>query len=187
MNSIEEMMGLWREMDGKLSSLIEENKALVSEIKKNKLKTCQEKLVRKYRAFIIIGAVCIPIMYLIIGINPFVVERYRWLTLIYFECFFLFEIFIDSYLMFRISQIDIYNETVSEICRKASRNWRTHKVGIMAGIPMACGAIVLYCLCMGVNREVIYGVVLGAIIGLGIGTNQFFKFKKNYDRMKSDE
>ena len=84
MNNIDDMMVMWKEMDKKLSSLVEENQRLANEIKKNKVRSNQEKLVRKYRAFIIMEAVCIPLLFLILGVNPEVVEKYRWPALLYF-------------------------------------------------------------------------------------------------------
>ena len=186
MNNIDDMMAMWKEMDNKLSSLVEENRMLANEIKKNKVRSNQEKLGRKYRAFIIMEAVCIPLIFLLLGVNPEVVEKYRWPTLIYFVCFFLLEICIDGYLLCKLNNIDIYNESIVEISRKAKANWKTHKIAVLIGIPIAIGAVVLFCLAMGGNEAPIYGIFFGGAIGLGIGLNEFFKFMKNYKEMSSD-
>lgn len=183
MNNIDDMMTMWKEMDNKLSSLVEDNRRLANEIKKNKVKGNQEKLIRKYRAFIILGAICIPLMFAILGLSPEVVEKYRWPTLIYFVCFFLMEICIDSYLIYRLTSIDIYNDSIVEISRQARANWKMHKIAVLIGIPVAIGAVILFCMAMGGNTAILWGVCVGASIGLGIGLNEFFKFMKNYREM----
>ena len=183
MNNIDDMMVMWKEMDSKLSSLMEENRRLVDEIKKNKLRSSQEKLIRKYRAFITLEAVCIPLIFLVLVINPLVVNQYRWAALIYFVCFFLLEIAVDGYLLYKLNEIDIYNDSIVEISRVARTNWRIHKIAILIGIPIAIGAVGLFCLALGGNTSMLFGVFVGGIIGLGIGLNEFFKFQKKYKAM----
>lgn len=187
MEKIDEMMVMWKEMDSKLSSLIEENKRLANEIKKNKAKSNQEKLIRKYRTFIILEAVCIPLMVILLGLNPEVVEKYRWPALIYFVCFFLLEICIDGYLLSKLNGIDIYNDSIVDISRQARANWKTHQLAVLIGIPIAIGAVVLFCMAIGGNPATLWGVFVGGVIGLGIGTNEFFKFRKNYKEMYRSE
>lgn len=186
MNNIDDMMLMWKEMDTKLTSLVEENRKLADEIKKNKLRSSQEKLMRKYRAFIIMEAVCIPLMFFVLGVNPLVVNQYRWPALIYFVCFFLLEICIDGYLLYKLNNIDIYNDSILEISRQARDNWKTHKIAILIGIPIAIGAVVLFCLALGSNKSMLWGVFVGGAIGLGIGLNEFFKFMKNYKAMSRE-
>ena len=186
MNSIEDMMVMWKEMDSKLTSLVEENRRLADEIKKNKIRSGQEKLIRKYRAFIILEAVCIPLMVLLLGFNPLVVDDYRWAALIYFVCFFLFEIFVDGYLLYKLNCIDIYNDAIIDISKQARANWKLHKIAVLIGIPIAIGAVVLFCLAMGGDTSIMWGILVGAAIGIGIGLNEFFKFMKSYKVMSSE-
>lgn len=186
MENIEDMMVLWKEMDSKLNSLVEENRRLADEIKKSKIRGSQEKLIRKYRAFIILEALCIPIMVLILALNPLVVEQYRWASFIYFVCFFLIEIVVDGYLLYKLNSIDIYNDSIVDISRRARANWKIHKIGVLIGIPIAIGAVVLFCFAMGGEPATMWGVFVGAAIGLGIGLNEFFKFMKNYKAMSTD-
>ena len=183
MHNLDDMMILWKEMDSKLSSLVEENRKLAEEIKKNKLRSSQEKLTRKYWAFIIMEAFCIPMMIFIIGMNPYVVDSYRWPAVIFFICFILFEISIDCYLLYKLNAIDIYNDSIVEISRQARTNWKIHKLAVLIGIPLAIGSIALFCAALGCNAPTLWGIFVGVIIGLAIGLNQFFKFKKNYKSM----
>lgn len=187
MNNIEDMMAIWKEMDGKLSSLMEENRRLADEIRKNKLRSSRENLMRKYRAFIILEAVCIPLMFVVLGVNPEVVSRYRWPALISFVCFFLMEICIDGYLLYKLSNIDIYNDSITEISRQARANWRVHKIAVLVGIPIAIGAVALFCLALGCDIAMLWGVLVGGAIGLGIGLNEFFKFMKNYKALTTED
>ena len=186
MNNIEDMMLMWKEMDSKLNSLVEENRRLAGEIKKNKLRSSQERLIRKYRGFIIMEAVCIPLMFFVLGVNPLVIDKYRWPALIYFVCFFLLEICIDGYLLYKLSSLDIYNDSIREISHQARTNWRIHKIAVLIGIPIAIGAVVLFCLALGGDVAMLWGVFVGGAIGLGIGLNEFFKFMKNYKSMCED-
>ena len=186
MNEINDMMTMWKEMNCKLSTLIEENRRLADEVKKNGLQSSREKLIRKYRAFIIMEAVCIPLMFILLGVNPMVDGRYRWAALIYFICFFLMEICIDGYLLYKLYGMDIYNDSVSEISRMARTNWKIHKIAVLVGIPVAVGAVILFCLAMGGQKDVLLGICVGGAIGVGIGLNEFFKFMKNYKTMMSE-
>lgn len=180
MNNMDDMMAMWKDMDSKLTSLVEENKKLADEIKKTKLRSSLEKLMRKYRAFIILEAVCIPLMFFLLAFNPLVINQYRWAALIYFVCFFLLEICVDGYLLYRLSGIDIYNDSITEISRLARTNWKIHKLAVLIGIPIAIGAVALFCLAMGGDMSLLWGVFVGGAIGIGIGLNEFFKFMKNY-------
>lgn len=183
MNNIEDMMIMWKEMDSKLNALVEENRKLADSIKKNKLLSSQEKLARKYKIFIIMEAMCIPLICIVLGVNPLVNNQYRWAALIYFICFFLLEIFIDGYLLNKLSNIDIYNDSIVEISRQARTNWKIHKIAILIGLPIAFGAVLLFCLAVGGNTETLIGVCIGGSIGLGIGLIEFFKFMKNYNTL----
>ena len=187
MNNIDDMMVMWKEMDGKLSSLVEENRRLTDEIKKNKLQNSQEKLMRRYKVFIVLEALCIPLIILIIGFNPLVVEKYRIVTLICWILFFLGEVGIDSYLLYRTYNIDIYGDSIVEISKKARKNWKIHKIAVLVGLPIAIGIVILFILAMGGNMEIMYGVIVGLTIGLIIGLNQLFKFMKNYKEMTPNE
>lgn len=186
MNNIDDMMTMWKAMDTKLSNLMEENRLLADEIKKNRLRNSQEKLARKYKAFIILEAVCIPLIILVIGFNPELVETYKWPATIYFACFFLLELGIDAYLLYKLNSIDIYNDSIVEISRRARANWKLHKIAVLVGIPVAIGAVALFCLAMGSNTSMLWGVCVGGAIGLGIGLNEFFKFMKNYKEMSRE-
>lgn len=186
MNNIEDMMLMWKEMDNKLSSLMEENKRLVDEIKKNKILSSQERLARKYRAFIIMEAACIPLIFVALGLNPIVVNHLRWPAVIYFICFFLLEIIIDGYLLYKLNCIDIYNDSIIDISRQARTNWKIHKIAVLIGIPIAIGAVLLVFLAMGGDMAMLWGLVVGGAIGFGIGLNEFFKFMKNYKAMSAE-
>lgn len=183
MNNIDDMMSIWREMDNKLSSLIAENRRLADEIQKNKLQGSREKLMRKYRAFIIMEAICIPLIFVVLYVNPLVINQYRWPALIYFVCFFLLEIGVDGYLLHKLNTIDIYNDSIIDISRSAKENWKIHKIAVLIGIPVAIGAVILFCLALGGDMALLWGVFVGGAIGLGIGLNEFFKFMKNYKEM----
>ena len=187
MNNIDDMMTIWKEMDSKLTFLVDENKKLVDKIKKDKLKSKQEKLIAKYRGFIVMEGIGIPLILLAVGLNPLIIEKYRWPTLIYFICFFLLEICIDAFLLYKLNRIDIYNDSITNISRQAKTNWKTHKIAVLIGIPIAVGAVALISLAVGANKAFLYGIFVGGAIGVALGLNEFLKFMKNYKSMTKDE
>ena len=186
MNDIEEMKKLWDSMNHKLSQFEKENQILAEKVKKNNMKSSQEKLIDKYRKFIIVECLMIIVISLTLSSNPEVNEHYRWITIIYWVAFFLIEIAFDLYLLRKVKEIDIYNQPVNEIACRAYANWRLHKAGILFGMPLAVGAVVLYALCMNANYFVILGMCVGGIVGLIIGLFHLRKFSQYYRSMQPD-
>lgn len=183
MNNLDDMMAMWKEMDNKLSAIVNENRRLAEDVKKSNLRSSQERLMRKYRFFIILETVMIPCFFLIIAFNPLVIEAYRWPTLIYYVFLLLSGICVDGYLLYRLNSMDFYKDSLKEISDKARENWKIHKISVIFGMPLAIGAVILFCFAVGCNEETLMGVCVGAAIGLAIGLNVFFKFMKNYNSM----
>ena len=112
--------------------------------------------------------------------------RYKWITAIYWALFFLGELILDFYLMMQVEDIDVYKSTVVEISKKALKNWKIHKIGIMVGLPLAFVAICLYALAMGLEQYSILGMICGAFIGLLIGLREFRQFRFYYKNLCSE-
>ena len=183
MENIDDMMTAWKEMDKKLSTIAIENQRLMDEIKKNKLLSNHEKLARRYRLFIIFEAAFLPLIILLFCTFPFSDSPFKLPAMIYFVCFFIMEIGFDSFLLYKLNDIDIYNDSISEISHKAKANWKLHKIMVLIGIPVAIVAVILFCLAFNFDPSMLRGVLVGASIGIVIGLNEFFKFMKNYRSM----
>lgn len=187
MEDLENIKNMWIELNGRISALEEDNKRLARKVTSEKFKNLQEKLVAKYRNFIIVEAIMIIYVVLFIFFNPLVLEKYRWITSIYWLVFFSGEILVDLYLMNRVKQMDIYLSSVRNITRQAAENWKFHKIAIAVGFPVAIGAIVLFALAMDANEFVYFGMTVGFMVGLVIGICQLMKFKKYYRLLQTSE
>lgn len=187
MTDLEEMKELWVDLNNRMSILEEDNRKLAREVKNNKFKTAKERLIKKYNAFIIVEIIMIFYVFLFVGFNPMIADKYRTVTLIYWTLFFLIEASFDIYLRERVRNLDIYYSNISEISAQAARNWKIHKIGVLIGLPLAIGAVILFGLAMEANKFVIYGMILGGVIGLLIGLRQLLKFSNYYRLLQSNE
>ena len=184
MENIEDFKIMWQDLNLRLTHVENENKRLMQNIMKAKYKNTQEKLVRKYWCFIAVEVFMICYMSFFFIFNPLINEKYRILSLVYWDLFFVIEVFFDSYLLYQMKKIDIYNSTIQDVANKAANNWKLHKIGIAIGLPLAFGAILLFALAVNANEFVIYGMIVGGVIGLIIGISQLLKFKNYYNMLQ---
>ena len=187
MDDLNDMKAMWIELNNKISSLEGDNRRLARQVMDSKFKTAQEKLADKYATFIGIELVFAIVISFFILFNPEAVEKYRVVTAIYWGAFFLGEAAIDAYLMLKVKEIDVYRLSVSEIARRAARNWKIHKIAIAIGLPVAIGAAILFGLLLNANIFTIYGMIVGGVIGLAIGIRQLLQFMKYYKFLQSGE
>ena len=180
MENIEDFKIMWQDLNTRLSYLENENQKLVQNIKKSNYKTTLEKLVKKYCCFIFVECIMICFMTMFFIYNPFINEKYRIATLVYWDVFFLIEVCLDFYLLYQIKKIDIYTSTINEVASRAALNWKLHKLGIVAGLPLAFGAILLFALAVNANLYTILGMIVGGCVGFVIGLSQLLKFKNYY-------
>lgn len=186
-NNIDEMMAMWNQLDQKLNGLQQENRKLAMEIKKNKYRTTLDKLVNKYGRFIVLELVYVILFPIFMIKCPFIVPKYRIVTIIYWTCFFAMEIGFDYYLMDRLKEIDVYECTISQIARLARSNWKIHKLAIFIGLPFSIGGVVLVVLSLGGDSSLIWGVMVGLVVGLIIGLNQLRKFINSYRLLQKED
>lgn len=187
MDELDNMKAIWLELNERITALEAENRRLARKVVNEKYKSAREKLIRKYNGFIIVEIIMIFYMFAFIWFNPMVVEKYRIITAVYWSVFFLFEVAIDSYLKQGVKNIDIYTSSVSEISAMAAKNWKIHKLAIIIGLPIALGACVLFALALDANEFVIYGMILGGLVGLAIGLFQLKKFMQYYHLLQNSK
>ena len=187
MENLDDIKEMWLNMNERIRNLEDENKKLAERIMRVDYHSVQEKLIRKYIAFIIVEAVMIVFTTLFFIYNPYINEQYRMITLVYWNLFFLMEVMFDGYLMLQIRKIDVCSATLREVAARAASNWRLHKIGIIIGLPFAFGAILLLALAINADEFVIYGMITGGIIGSIIGIVQLLKFRNYYKMMQIDK
>lgn len=187
MEELEDMKTMWVELNKRLTSLEEENRRLAKKVVTDKYKNIQEKLTRKYKIFIGIALVMIIYSFCFIYVNPMINEKYRLLTTIYWMVFFAIEAGIDSYLLFKVGEIDIYGSNIRENTVIAKNNWKFHKIGVAVGLPLAFGAIVLLALSMDADPFLILGMLFGGIVGFVIGFRQLLKFRDYYRLLQTQD
>lgn len=187
MENLDDMKTMWLELNSKISALEEENRKLARKVVSLNYKTAREKLIRKYTAFIFVASLMILYTLAFITFNPMIVEKYKIATTIYWIIFFTFEAGIDLYLRQRVKNIDIYNSSISEIAHQAATNWKIHKLAIIIGLPLAIGAVILFALSLNADLFMIYGMIVGGLVGLIIGIFQLIKFYEYYRLLQSKE
>lgn len=180
MENFEDMKEMWIELNNRMTALEEENRRLAKRVTDEKYRNIKEKLVRKYKIFIAVACIMIIYIYCFLFFNPLVNEKYRLLATIYMICFFALCAAVDSYLMYKIKELDIYNSNVRDITRIAAKNWKIHKIFLVTGLPLAIGAIVLLALALNANEFVYLGMIVGGIVGFLIGFKQLMKFRDYY-------
>lgn len=186
MENLEDMKTMWLELNNRLSFLEEENRKMARQVMNEKYKTARDRLINKYRGFIIIEFILMIYISWFFYFNPLVVEKYRLLAIIYWGVFFLGEVAIDFYLMVKIKGIDIYNSSVSTIAKTAAKNWKIHKIAMCIGLPLAIGAIIIFGLALDANEFTIFGMIVGGLVGLIIGIRQLIKFLNYYKLLQSN-
>ena len=187
MENLEDLKIMWKDINLRLSHLENENKMLIQNIKKTNYKTTQDKLKRKYGNFILVEFVMICFMTLFFIFDPLINEKYRIITLVYWDMFFLLELGIDAYLLYQVKKIDIFNSSIKEVAARAAENWKLHKIAIAISLPIALGAVLLFALAVNVNKFIIAGMMVGGLIGLTIGIQQLLRFKNYYKLLQADD
>lgn len=184
---LEDMAAMWRQLDEKINKMAEENKRLVMEVKNNKYKTTLDNLIARYRVFMILELIFTILFPVMICVNPLVIHEYRLPVMIYFGIFFLLCGTTDYYLMDRLQSIDIYNYSTERITGILKRNKKIHLIFVAVGIPIAIGAMILFAIALGSDDNILYGICIGAFIGLIIGLNQLRLFLKGYRDLQTKD
>lgn len=184
-NNLEDMKSMWIELNNRISFLEEDNRKLAAQIRNDRYKTVQNRLINKYIKFIWLEAIFAILMPVFIVFNGN--EKFKVITTIYWFCFFVIALAFDYYLLSNVRLMDLNNASVSEIVKLSSKNWKLHKLWIIIGMPVAVGACILYALALDADMVVIVGMIAGGVVGLIIGLTQFFKIRHNYYLLQSPQ
>ena len=186
MENLDEIKAMWIDLNSRLSVVEEENRRLLDIVKNDKYKSIRQRLLTRYRAFIILAlsfAIVCPAFLLL---DPMVVEKFRLATAIYWCLFMLAAAGVDFYLYSIVRRMDVYNSTVLEMTKMAANNWKIHKLWIIIGMPVAFGAVILWGLAMDADNFVILCMIIGGVIGGVIGGLQLRKFWNDYKNLSNN-
>ena len=187
MDDLNDIKNMWAEINNRLAALEEENRRLLHHVKSENYRSIKQRLISRYRFFIVMSLLCALVFALFIVFNPMIVETYRWITAIYWLVFFILCASVDFYLLQNVGRMDIYNSSVSETARIAAKNWKIHKLWIIVGLPFAIGAVILWALALNADYFVILGMIAGGIVGFIIGLYQLKKFMRDYKQLQSED
>lgn len=187
MENLDDMKALWQQLDHRIAFLEEENKRMARTVRENNYKSAQEKLRGKYLKFIILEIIMIIWVIMFVMFNPMILDKYRIALMVYWCVFFLGEVTVDTYLLLKTKEINIYENNIRETARQAAYNWKVHKISIMIGFPLAFGAVILFALALNANQFMMAGIVTGGIVGLIIGIKQLIRFRNYYRELQLEE
>lgn len=153
-------------------------------IKKSKKQTTLESLIERYKRFSRLGL----ILAFVTPMNLFLVLSHQShigiITTILFTIFgvifFLVASFMDRWLADGISRIDLSEMSVSEVCRLALYYRKKHFQCIAILLPFAFIYIGMMVWAFSSQEYTLYGIAVGAVVGLLIGSLQLRKFLSEY-------
>ena len=93
----------------------------------------------------------------------------------------------DYYLYSRIQNINLYSMSTSEVLKRLITTKKLHIIFIAILLPMALALVFVLILACGSDTEVIYGLIGGGIVGLGIGIMKLLDFFRDYKNLISEE
>lgn len=140
--------------------------------------TSLEKLARRYRRFCIFAICMIPLNVNIIA-NIFPDESMMWLALCYSVCL-LSSAVVDFLLYKGIRGINCRTMSVIEVARRALKCRKRHLQSIMVLAPMAFATVGLTAYFATSDSYMIAGIIVGAAVGLILGSLQLREFMRDY-------
>lgn len=151
---------------------------------RNKKQTALESLIERYKRFSRLGLILAFVtpmnlfFILIRQTNIGVIATV--LFTIFGILFFLLASFMDRWLALGISQIDLSEMSVSDVCRMAFYYRKKHFQCIAILLPLAIIYIGLMAWAFSSQEYTLYGIAIGAVVGLLIGSLQLRKFLDEY-------
>lgn len=170
---IDELQQKWAEMNSRLNGMEEG----LSRQKFDGMCTAQDKLVRQYRMFAIIGGT-----FAILSLGA-------WSRLMgvgvgaMFAAFFLIAMVMDIVLMRKVRGIDIAGMPVGEVARRALACRRLHHICQIVLIPLAILAVGVLCHTWWTDTYLLIGCACGAALGLCLGLRAYRSIMRDYRKL----
>lgn len=179
----DEMRTTWRE-------LLERMDALESEMRLSGVSPCDprmttsiDNLKKRYRMFITIEMLMLPLTIMWTRSDIIADERFRLPLMLAFCLFYIIAAAMDLVLYRGVASIDVYTMPVSDVCAKARHYRKMHLMMMSALIPLAIGLLILLCCAFGSESLMLWSVLCGAVAGLAIGLVQLHRFMTDYRRL----
>ena len=171
---LEEMKQQLNNLNRRMDSLENRNSDLIKRIESGRITSAQQRLVKQYRLFSIVG--------MMMALVIFVFYK-EWLTLPTRTCatlYFLTAAIMDTYLWTGIRKIDYNTMGVEQVARKAILYKKRHHIFMGILIAMCIPLITTFFFEMGTNEYIVYGMIAGAVIGVAIGIKTYLNIMSNY-------
>lgn len=148
-------------------------------------RTALENLAARYKRFAILGTAMILVStcYLNAHIFP---EPYNVILSFGMMVYFAIAAVMDWWLYRGVRSIDIYNESVSEVSRRARFYRRRHLQFIIVLVPIMIALVTLMIVSTLSNRYMTTGLIAGCLFGLVLGIMALTRFMDEYRSLTSE-
>lgn len=171
---LEEMKQQLNNLNQRIDNLEERNSELIRRIESGRITSAQQRLIKQYRTFSIIGIMMSFVFFLLYKeILPLTVRTFA-------AAYFLTAAIMDLYLWHGINTIDYNTMGVTEVAAKAIYYKKRHHIFMAILISMCIPLLVCFFFTMGDDIYMIYGMTAGGIIGLAAGIKIYLNIMKNY-------
>lgn len=182
--TVEELEKAWMALSDRIDR-IEKNEIDNCRLSVMKRRTALDNLALRYRKFSIIAFVMIlPGMLSLL--NPVFHSDIKLWVAGFYAVYMVLSGCMDLWLYKGVSAVDVTTMPVMEVYGLCRFYRRRHRQFMLMLIPLACGFIGLVCYAFRFEGYFIAGVIAGGILGLIIGTVQYFRFMSDYRAVTSD-
>lgn len=185
-NNLDDIKKIWREMGTAFNT----DSYCTDPDAMNKKRTNLDRLRRRYMSFMIFsisaGIIEFPII-LHLGSLGFLPDNLKWPVAISFMIMLLIEACIDFWFWKGTGRICPLTMTVSELSSMALYYKKCHIKSIMVCMPLALGWVVFFIYAASLaNFFPIFGIIIGAAIGLFLGIRALKRFMAEYKSLYSN-
>lgn len=180
----EELEKAWLVLSDRIDRL-EKNELDRDRVFGMKRKTALENLASRYRRFSTIAFILI-LPGMMSFLNPVFHADMKWWVAGFFAVYMALAGCMDYWLYKGVSAIDVTSMPVMEVYGRCRFYRRRHHQFMLVLIPLACAFIALTCYVFRFDDYFIAGVIAGGVVGLILGTVQYFRFMSDYKDVISD-
>ncbi len=177
---LDEIKNAWNDMNKRLEQAESLNKRMIEDMLDSRQQSAKEKLMKYEVFFLVMCFACVPFftLFLYAGIYPF------GLTMLFNSLMILAGIW-QIYKIYLLRQMDINTCSTSELLNKAIRFKVITRLRTIVGMALLLPLIAIMFILDArlLKPEIIIGMCVGAVIGLGIGLTMFFKHLKDIDSL----
>lgn len=150
-----------------------DNKAHISGIERGKIISAQERLVRRYHRFAVVGLLMCPVVGILYrGLMPL-------LPRVMFAGFFLVASMMDFYMWKGVKSIDCTTMGVATVAEKARFYRKMHHI-FMAVLVVLFVPILGTLMALGADEYMMWGMAAGGVVGLAIGVKMYLNIMGEY-------